>query len=88
MNQLDRHFASQVEAMKETGYPLEGLITHAPNGKTLDFEERTLTRACVYHMLNEWALHLHNCSSLGSLTYIQIRGSAHVLITQTNLYKL
>ena len=39
-------------------------------------------------MLNGWALHLHSCSSSASLTYLQIRGSAHVLTTQTNLYKL
>ena len=42
---------------------------------------------CVYHMLHEWTLHLHNCSSSGSLT-LHIRGGTHVLTTQTNLYKL
>ena len=39
-------------------------------------------------MLNGWALHLDNCSSSGSLTYLQIMGSIHVLTIQTNLYKL
>ena len=40
----------------------------------------------VYCMLYEWALHLHSCSASDSLTSY-IRGSTHVLITQTNLYK-
>ena len=39
-------------------------------------------------MLYKWALHLHNCSSSGSLAYLQIKGYCNVVITQTNLYKL
>ena len=50
---------------------------------------------CVNCLGDKYLLHtklisaaLNNCSSSGSLTYLQIRGTTHVLITQTNLYKL
>ena len=43
LNQLDRYFASQVQAMKEKRHPLEGLTAPASSKQTLDSEERTLT---------------------------------------------
>ena len=39
-------------------------------------------------VIYEWPVDLHNCSSLGSITFLQIRGTTHVLTAQTNLYKL
>ena len=40
---LDRYFMSQVPAMKENEYPLQGIITAATSKKFSDSEERTLT---------------------------------------------
>ena len=41
LNQLDRYFLSEVQAMKEKGYPLQGILTLSP-GKKIQILKKNL----------------------------------------------